>query len=109
LKPLLGDFIAQLTDGISSHEHPKGHVLYDPIRGEVSMKARGETPIEALNNLETLLAEQDYAAKIQRLAIAMEAELGWTPEECNAYSSWEEARDEFMTEHLMSEGTMPMS
>jgi hypothetical protein len=46
--------------------------------------------------------EDTIAEKIQKLAIAMEVELGWTPEECNEYESFEEARDEFVAEHLES-------
>ena len=41
------------------------------------------------------------AEKIQKLAIAMEAELGWTPEECNEYETFEEARNDFLIEFLL--------
>jgi tRNA(Ile)-lysidine synthase TilS/MesJ len=43
------------------------------------------------------------AEKIQKLAIAMEVELDWTPEECNEYETFEEARTEFVCEQLESQ------
>ena len=40
------------------------------------------------------------AEKIQKLAIAMEVELCWTPEECEEHATFEEAREAFLEEHL---------
>ena len=45
------------------------------------------------------------AEKIQKLAIAMEVELSWTPEECEEHETFEEARNEFIQQQIM-EGTI---
>jgi hypothetical protein len=98
------NWVVKLTDGLSSVEHPDGHILLDPIRGSEFLLATGSSPEEATNRLEQILVAVDFSIGIQKLAIAMEVELGWTPEECNLHTHWEDARESFLAEHFENTG-----